>query len=222
MGPSPAATSRLRAAAPTAATSRRSSTAGRAATTSSRCGGCCGRCCERGGLARRLLRRPATTRRRADVARRLEAFTRAPSRWTCASVRARARAAAASPTSSRGRRGQRLQAPQPVPALDGAAGRRRPRWLDAGIASRLIVPLDTHTIRVGRCLRLTRYTSPGWRMAADITAHAARRSTRRSGPVRLLALPHRHDGRCGFGEKRGSGQCPLKGVCRPKARLTGS
>ncbi len=32
------------------------------------------------------------------------------------------------------------------------------------------MPLDTHVIRVGRCLRLTRYTSPGWRMARDITA----------------------------------------------------
>src|SRR4029450_1012205 len=41
--------------------------------------------------------------------------------------------------------------------------------LDLGVWSRvspakLIVPLDTHVIRVGRCLRLTRYTSPGWRM----------------------------------------------------------
>src|SRR5439155_192110 len=36
--------------------------------------------------------------------------------------------------------------------------------------SRLIVPLDTHVIRLGRCLRLTRYTSPGWKMAAEITA----------------------------------------------------
>ena len=34
----------------------------------------------------------------------------------------------------------------------------------------LIVPLDTHIIRVGQCLRLTRLKSPGWRMAADITA----------------------------------------------------
>ena len=34
----------------------------------------------------------------------------------------------------------------------------------------LIVPLDTHVIRVGQCLRLTRLKSPGWRMAADITA----------------------------------------------------
>ena len=37
-------------------------------------------------------------------------------------------------------------------------------------ASKLLVPLDTHTIRVGKCLRLTRRVSPGWKMAADITA----------------------------------------------------
>ena len=43
--------------------------------------------------------------------------------------------------------------------------------------AKLIVPLDTHVIRLGRCLRLTRYTSPGWRMAADITA-SLRASTR--------------------------------------------
>jgi len=36
--------------------------------------------------------------------------------------------------------------------------------------ARLVVPLDTHVIRVGRCLGLTRYASPGWRMASDITA----------------------------------------------------
>ena len=35
--------------------------------------------------------------------------------------------------------------------------------------SRLIVPLDTHVVRVGRCLGLTRYSSPGWKMAVDIT-----------------------------------------------------
>jgi uncharacterized protein (TIGR02757 family) len=47
--------------------------------------------------------------------------------------------------------------------------------LDLGVwrrvsPARLIVPLDTHVIRVGRYLRLTTYTSPGWRMARDITA----------------------------------------------------
>ena len=43
--------------------------------------------------------------------------------------------------------------------------------------SRLIVPLDTHVIRLARCLRLTRYTSPGWKMAADITALLERLNT---------------------------------------------
>src|SRR2546422_11520057 len=47
--------------------------------------------------------------------------------------------------------------------------------LDLGVWTRvspakLVVPLDTHVIRVGRCLRLTRRTSPGWAMAQDITA----------------------------------------------------
>jgi uncharacterized protein (TIGR02757 family) len=47
--------------------------------------------------------------------------------------------------------------------------------LDLGVwrrvsPAKLIVPLDTHVIRVGRCLRLTDYVSPGWRMARDITA----------------------------------------------------
>ena len=40
--------------------------------------------------------------------------------------------------------------------------------------AKLIVPLDTHVIRVGRCLRLTAYSSPGWRMARDITASLRR------------------------------------------------
>jgi uncharacterized protein (TIGR02757 family) len=47
--------------------------------------------------------------------------------------------------------------------------------LDLGVwrrvsPARLIVPLDTHVIRLARRLRLTRYASPGWRMARDITA----------------------------------------------------
>ena len=55
--------------------------------------------------------------------------------------------------------------------------------LDLGVWTRvspatLVVPLDTHVIRVGRCLRLTRYTSPGWAMAREITGVAARGSIR--------------------------------------------
>ena len=51
--------------------------------------------------------------------------------------------------------------------------------LDLGVwtavrPAHLVVPLDTHVIRVGRCLGLTRYASPGWRMASDITASLRR------------------------------------------------
>ena len=89
-------------------------------------------------------------------------------------------------------------------------------------SSRLIVPLDTHIIRLGRCLRLTKYTSPGWRMAADITRTL--RLLDPSDPIRFdFSLCHvGMMGSCGFGEKRGSGQCPLKGVCRPRPLVSHS
>ena len=72
--------------------------------------------------------------------------------------------------------------------------------LDLGVwtrvtPARLVVPLDTHVIRVGRCLRLTRYTSPGWRDGARHHRVAARARSGRSGEVRLLAVPPRHDER---------------------------
>jgi uncharacterized protein (TIGR02757 family) len=79
--------------------------------------------------------------------------------------------------------------------------------------SRLIVPLDTHVIRLGRCLQLTRYASPGWRMAAEITA-----SLRAIDPVD----PVRYDfslchvgmmSACGFNRAQGDRHCPLKGFC---------
>lgn len=85
--------------------------------------------------------------------------------------------------------------------------------------SQLIIPLDTHIIRLGRCLGLTRYASPGWRMAADITA-----SLRRLDP----ADPVRYDfslchlgmmNACGFGRGQGDAQCPLRGCCRPRRPL---
>jgi uncharacterized protein (TIGR02757 family) len=84
--------------------------------------------------------------------------------------------------------------------------------------STLIVPLDTHVIRLGRCLRLTRYTSPGWRMAAEITA-----SLRAIDPVDPVRFDFSicHVGMmnaCGFGRRQGDAQCPLKGICRPRAR----
>jgi uncharacterized protein (TIGR02757 family) len=85
-------------------------------------------------------------------------------------------------------------------------------------ASKLIVPLDTHVIRLGRCLRLTRYRSPGWRMAADITA-----SLRRVDPVDPVRFDFSlcHVGMmnaCGFARGQGDTQCPLRGLCHPRAR----
>ena len=83
-------------------------------------------------------------------------------------------------------------------------------------ARQLVVPLDTHTIRAGKCLRLTRRASPGWKMAAEITE--ALREFDPDDPVRYdFALCHLSMmGACGYKTKQGSDQCPLRGVCRPK------
>jgi uncharacterized protein (TIGR02757 family) len=85
-------------------------------------------------------------------------------------------------------------------------------------AAKLIVPLDTHVIRLGRCLRLTRYVSPGWKMAADITASL--RTLNPEDPVRFdFSLCHvGMMNACGFGRKQGDSQCPLKGLCHPRLR----
>ncbi len=104
--------------------------------------------------------------------------------------------------------------------------------LDLGVWTRvppakLVVPLDTHVIRVGRCLRLTRYASPGWAMAQDITSSL--RQFDADDPVKYdFALCHiGMMNACGFNQARTDGvgkavprdeQCPLRGLCRPRAR----
>jgi uncharacterized protein (TIGR02757 family) len=101
------------------------------------------------------------------------------------------------------------------------------RWMvrhdrvDLGVWSKvrpgqLIVPLDTHIIRVGRCLGLTRYRSPGWRMAVEITG-----SLRRLNPDDPAKFDFSmcHIGMmnaCGFGTRQGDTHCPLKGACHPR------
>ena len=84
--------------------------------------------------------------------------------------------------------------------------------------AKLIVPLDTHVIRLGRCLRLTRYVSPGWRMAAEITSSL--RAIDPLDPVRFdFSICHvGMMNACGFGRRQGDTQCPLKGICRPRVR----
>ena len=96
-------------------------------------------------------------------------------------------------------------------ALDLGVWRRVP-------PAQLIVPLDTHVIRVGRCLRLTSYTSPGWRMARDITASL--RAIDPADPVKYdYALCHLGMmNACGFSRAQADSQCPLRGVCQPRAR----
>ena len=95
--------------------------------------------------------------------------------------------------------------------------------LDLGVwrlvpPSQLIVPLDTHVIRVGRCLRLTRYTSPGWKMASEITASL--RALNPDDPVRYdFSLCHLGMmNACGFSRPQQDSRCPLRGACRPVAR----
>jgi uncharacterized protein (TIGR02757 family) len=79
----------------------------------------------------------------------------------------------------------------------------------------LVVPLDTHTIRVGQCLQLTRRQTPGWKMATDITG--ALRTLDPEDPVRYdFSLCHLSMmGACGWRTTRGSRACPLREVCRP-------
>ena len=85
-------------------------------------------------------------------------------------------------------------------------------------SSRLVVPLDTHIIRLGHCLRLTGYTSPGWKMAAEITASL--RELDANDPVRYdFSLCHvGMMGNCGFNLPQKDSQCPLRGVCQPVVR----
>jgi uncharacterized protein (TIGR02757 family) len=84
--------------------------------------------------------------------------------------------------------------------------------------SRLIVPLDTHVIRLGRCLRLTKYTSPGWKMAEEITASL--RKLHPEDPVRYdFSICHvGMMSACGFGKPQKDSQCPLRGMCFPKVK----
>lgn len=99
---------------------------------------------------------------------------------------------------------------------------RRDR-LDLGVwngvsPAKLIVPLDTHVIRVGRCLRLTRFTSPGWAMAREITASL--RCLDADDPVKYdFALCHvGMMNACGFNRPQADAACPLRGSCQPHVR----
>ena len=80
----------------------------------------------------------------------------------------------------------------------------------------LVVPLDTHVIRVGQCLGLTSYRSPGWPMAREITL--ALRQLDPHDPVKYdFSLCHiGMQNACGFNQPQGDQRCPLRGVCVPR------
>ena len=83
--------------------------------------------------------------------------------------------------------------------------------------SKLVVPLDTHVIRVGQCLKLTSYRTPGWPMAREITQTLRRLDP--DDPVKydfLLCHVGMQDA-CGFNRPQGDQRCPLRGVCVPRA-----
>jgi uncharacterized protein (TIGR02757 family) len=96
--------------------------------------------------------------------------------------------------------GVRFFFPSPV---DGSACKRLNlylRWMvrrdgvDLGLwrgvdPSALVIPLDAHIITLGRRLALTRYRSPGWRMALDITGSLRRLDPR--DPVKYDFALHR-------------------------------
>ena len=82
--------------------------------------------------------------------------------------------------------------------------------------AKLVVPLDTHVIRVGQCLRLTTYRSPGWPMARQITQSLRRFDP--DDPVKYdFSICHLGmQNSCGFNQAQGDRDCPLRGVCRPR------
>jgi uncharacterized protein (TIGR02757 family) len=85
-------------------------------------------------------------------------------------------------------------------------------------SSQLVVPLDTHIIRLGRCLGLTRQKTPGWKMAAEITS--ALRVLDPVDPIRYdFAICHLGMMKaCRFGVARTHPGCPLAGFCKPGRR----
>ncbi len=95
----------------------------------------------------------------------------------------------------------------PSPATGGAAKRGCLflRWMvrvpdiDFGLwrdipANRLVIPLDTHIMRVSECLGLTKRKSPGWATAVEITRALKALEPEDPPEIRLRPLPHGHTG----------------------------
>ena len=127
-------------------------------------------------------------------------------------------------------RGQRLQADESVPAVDGPPGRARSGRVDPGVAGQAR-RAARHARHPRRPLPASDAPRQPW-MADGARHHrlAAAARRRRSGEVRLRAVPPRHDERVRV-QSRGvdvsgglppslppDSQCPLRGLCRPRGR----
>lgn len=207
--------------------------AGHAAPTSSHFSGSSGGCSKRTDRSRRASSRGTIRTPRTwpapSIAFRSVRWRPTASRTSTARAREAAAAARFPPVGAAPRRGVGYFFPRPS---KGSACKRFNlylRWmvrrdrLDVGAwhgvrPARLIVPLDVHIIRVGQCLGLTRYRSPGLPMAREITASLRRLDP--DDPVKYdFALCHIGMlDRCGFREPRGNADCPLNDWCRPRRR----
>ena len=111
---------------------------------------------------------------------------------------------------------RRVQAAEPVPALDGQARCRGFRHLE-----------ERSAVQADRSARHPR--DPRRQVSAADALHepgmedggrhhrvAARAGSRRSSEVRLLAVSSGNGGWCGFNRAQGDAQCPLRGLCHPR------
>ena len=82
----------------------------------------------------------------------------------------------------------------------------------------LLIPVDTHIENMARSIGLTRRRTRNWKMAEEITARL--RALDPDDPVKYdYALCHLGMmNACGFSRPQADAQCPLRGVCRPRAR----
>ena len=165
------------------------------------------------GLSRAGCRRRRRARQLLDA--------RAGARRAAASTGA-CRSAPASATSFRGRR---RAAPASASTCSCAGWCAATKSISACGArcgpAQLIVPLDTHIIRLGAVPAADALHEPGME---DGGRHHRARCARsiRDDPVRFdFSICHvGMMNACGFGRRQGDSQCPLKGHCHPRVRRT--
>ena len=115
--------------------------------------------------------------------------------------------------------GQRVQAAEPVPALDGAPRRARPRRVDARLAGA--------ADRAARHACHSRRPMPAADALHRVPGGRWRATSRHRFERWIRTIPVKYDfalchlgmmNACGFSRAQADAQCPLRGLCRPRAR----